>query len=307
MNILKNVVLVVVTFNRSHLLTELIDSLFGSTCFPNEVLIIDNNSSDNTKNVIDSFVKKSDGLFAVNYHNTGENLGGAGGFEFGCRLAHSMGYEWIWLLDDDVELDSQCLEHLFYCDSNAAIKQPFRVNMDGTCAEYSGVDYEINNLFRLNPKKITVLDIAHENWDLHKIKTIPFEGPLIHRDVFNKIGFPDPRFFIFYDDLDFAMRAQKAGFGLVCVKNSILKRKLYFFQNHALNSWKGYFMYRNFFYVQLTYGQKLIAQLRVILIFILVSIYSIITCRFKYIPVLFSALMDAEKSNFTENAKHLPN
>lgn len=35
------------------------------------------------------------------YFNTGRNLGGAGGFNFGVRKAYEAGYDYIWLMDDD--------------------------------------------------------------------------------------------------------------------------------------------------------------------------------------------------------------
>lgn len=35
------------------------------------------------------------------YENTGENLGGAGGFNFGIRRAYEAGYDAIWIMDDD--------------------------------------------------------------------------------------------------------------------------------------------------------------------------------------------------------------
>src|SRR5699024_8854456 len=156
------------------------------------------------------------------------------------KLAYEAGYEWIWLADDDVELDPGCLENLIKYRDNADILQPMRVNMDGSCAEISGTDYKINSITRLNPKQHTVKDIANTSWDTVELKTIPFEGPMINRRVFKKIGFPNPDFFIFYDDLDFALRAQQAGFKILCIRKAIMKRKIPFVQSRALGSWKGY-------------------------------------------------------------------
>lgn len=301
----KDIALVLVTFNRSDLLLEMLESAIKQTVLPNIIYVIDNNSSDNTAELVKSFAEQNINTIEVTYHNTGANLGGAGGFEYGSRLAYEAGHQWIWLADDDVELDPKCLEALIQHKDEAAILQPMRVNMDGSCAEISGTDYEINRITRLNPKRNTVQDLKQE-WTIVELKTIPFEGPMIHRSVFEKIGFPDPRFFIFYDDLDFALRAQQAGFKIICVRQAIMKRKIPFIQSRALGGWKGYFMYRNFFYVQLTYGHKIIAYIRVWLIFILVLAHSLLTGKFKSLPSLFDAFKHALKADFSANEKYKP-
>src|SRR5690606_26599106 len=109
-----------------------------------------NDSKDDTYTLVKNFAAQHASLITVNYYNTGSNLGGAGGFEYGSRLAYEAGHEWIWLADDDVELEPDCLESLIEHKDAAAILQPMRVNMDGSCAEVSGTDYEIDSFTRLN-------------------------------------------------------------------------------------------------------------------------------------------------------------
>ncbi|KHN54686.1 glycosyltransferase family 2 protein [Pectobacterium fontis] len=298
--------LVLVTFNRSSLLNEMLSSVLNQTLKPGHVFVIDNNSNDNTKDVVVSFRDSYKDQLSVSYHNTGANLGGAGGFEFGSRLAYNDGYEWIWLADDDVVFASDCLANLLKYQQMGDILQPMRMNMDGSCAEISGIDYEINNLFRLNPKKKKITDIYEHEWETQEIRTIPFEGPLINRRVFEKIGFPNQDFFIFYDDLDFAIRANQAGHKIICVKSAIMERKIKFVQSRALTSWKGYFMYRNFFKVQLTYAKKPIGILRTLLIYLSVNFYSICTGEFKSVPTLFYALKDALNKDFPLDLRFKP-
>jgi len=299
------IALVLVTYNRSVLLKQMLVSVNRLNVKPQCVFIIDNNSNDDTRDVINEFINYKD-EFAVIYHNTGSNLGGAGGFEQGSRLAYDAGYEWIWLADDDVVLEPDCLKQLLIHKNEADILQPLRMNLDGTCAEISGIDYQIDNIFRLNPKRRRVVDIFDEDWVTHPVKTIPFEGPLINRRVFEKIGFPDGKFFIFYDDLDFAIRAERNNFKLICVKYARILRKIPFIQSLALSSWKGYFMYRNFFKVQLTYGNKIVSLTRVSFIITLVAVHSIFTGRAKSIFMLLDAFKDALKKDFPTNPKYKP-
>lgn len=301
-----NIALVLVTFNRSKLLVEMLESAVNQTVLPSIIYVVDNNSSDDTELLVKDFSERHKNHIQICYNNTGANLGGAGGFEYGSRLAYEAGHEWIWLADDDVELAADCLENLLKHKDKAAILQPMRINMDGSCAEISGTDYKINSMTRLNPKQNTVQDLKHANWETVELKTIPFEGPMIHRSVFEKVGFPDPRFFIFYDDLDFALRAQQAAFKILCVRQAVIKRKIPFVQSRALGTWKGYFMYRNFFYVQLSYGKKSIAYVRVWLIFTLVFGYSLVTGKAKSLPSLIEAFKHALNADFSANDKYKP-
>ncbi|KGA24612.1 glycosyl transferase [Pectobacterium brasiliense] len=301
-----SIALVLVTYNRVALLKEMLCSILEQIEKPAHVYIIDNNSSDNTATEVAIFIEENRDSLQVSYHNTGKNLGGAGGFEFGSRLAYEAGYEWIWLADDDVVFFPDCLSNLLKYRSAADILQPVRMNTDGSCAEISGIDYEINNPFRLNPKKIKITDIYDKNWEIQEIHTIPFEGPLINRRVFERIGFPNKNFFIFYDDLDFAIRANQAGYKIICVKLARMERKIKFVQSRALTSWKGYFMYRNFFKVQLTYARRPLGIIRSLAICITVSVYSIFTGKIKSLPTLFFALRDALKKDFPLDSRFKP-
>lgn len=100
---------VVVTYNRKDLLLKNIESLLAQTCKDVlDILIIDNASTDGTREVIDEYISKKE----VYYYNTGANLGGAGGFNYGIKLATEMGYGTLWILDDDTLPTSTALDEL---------------------------------------------------------------------------------------------------------------------------------------------------------------------------------------------------
>jgi GT2 family glycosyltransferase len=49
---------------------------------------------------------------------------------------------------------------------------------------------------------------------------------MIRTDVFKKIGLFDEEFFLYYEDVDFCLRAKKAGFGVEVVPSSIIHHVL---------------------------------------------------------------------------------
>jgi len=86
------------------------------------------------------------------------------------------------------------------------------------------------------------------------LQNVAFEGFMITREVVTTVGLPDAGFFIFYDDVDYALRVREAGFPIVGLRDAVLVRQLDFDQQHALDTWKGYYMYRNLFAVHFRYG-----------------------------------------------------
>ena len=73
------IIAVIVSYNRKKLLKEALEHLLHQQNVKFDILIIDNASTDGTKEYIVDYLQKDNIL----YHNTGANLGGAGGFCIG--------------------------------------------------------------------------------------------------------------------------------------------------------------------------------------------------------------------------------
>lgn len=299
------VALVLVTFNRSSLLLDALKSISVMTVRPDAVYIIDNNSTDDTYSIVSEFITQYPESGVV-YYNTGYNSGGAGGFKIGSELVYNLGFDYIWLADDDIEFDANCYANAKPYLNEDTIIQPMRYNMDGSCAEISAVTYDLANPFYMRPKRKTVSDIYSPVNDSYDLKSIPFEGPIIHRSIFERIGFPDERFFIFNDDLDFALRAMAVGVSIKCITKSKIFRKIPFNQSIALKTWKGYFMFRNYFRIQISYGKKPLIYLRIGFVYIVAMLHSLAHADFKGIRMLSHAFRDGISSDFLLNKKYLP-
>src|SRR4029079_14688759 len=124
-------------------------------------------------------------------------------------------------------------------------------------------DFDLSHPWAIRPKRGTVETTygdrraMPERVELHNIA---FEGFLVRRDVVEPVGPPDESFFIFYDDVDFALRARRAGFRIWAVRDAVLVRQLEFDQQLDLAGWKGYYMYRNLFTIHLRYGENVMVR-----------------------------------------------
>lgn len=95
------------TYNRAKMLTETLESLRQLNCpdeIDYEILVVDNNSSDNTCEVIDRYLK----LLPKRLRSVRENKRGLS-YARNCALKYARG-EIIGFIDDDVKIESHWLE-----------------------------------------------------------------------------------------------------------------------------------------------------------------------------------------------------
>ena len=257
----ESVAVVIVTFNRADLLTGMLDGLAAQTRKPDAVFVIDNASTDHTREVLEARAKLRD--IPLELTHSSDNLGGAGGFSLGVRQAYAAGHDRIWLVDDDVVPAPDCLEVLMALDEDclAAVRE----DMSGALVEKAAVDFDLRSPLTIRPKRASVDDRYADRASMPprvELQNVSFEGFLFRRRVVDRIGLPDASYFIFYDDVDYAVRARRAGFRIWGIRDAVLVRQLDFDQQHALDTWKGFYMYRNLFAVLFRYGENRLVRSR---------------------------------------------
>ena len=266
----ETVAVVVVTHNRADLLVGMLDGLAAQTHAPDAVYVIDNASTDHTRAVLDA---RTD--LPLHVTASEDNLGGAGGFHLGVRQAYDAGHDRVWLMDDDVVPAPDCLAVLMAVDEDCLIA--VREDLAGTLVEKAAIDFDLRNPLAVRPKRAAVDTVYADRAampELVEVQNVAFEGFMVRRSVIAEIGFPDPAFFIFYDDAEYAVRARRAGRRIFGVRDAVLVRQLDFNQQHDLSGWKGFYMYRNLFVVHLRHGENVLVRLKPWLITLAVVLLS---------------------------------
>ncbi|MGZ5400859.1 MAG: glycosyltransferase family 2 protein [Nocardioides sp.] len=266
------VAVVVVTYNRADLLGRMLDGLATQTHRPDAVYIVDNASTDHTRQVLDRW---HGGDLPLEVTHSPDNLGGAGGFHLGLRRAYADGFDRIWLMDDDVVPAPDCLAVLMAREERCVMS--VRENTSGALVEKAALTFDLANPLAIKPKTAMV-ETAYGTRaampERVELANVAFEGFMVHRSVIEQIGFPDPTYFIFYDDVDYALRVRRAGHHIWAIRDAVLVRQLDFDQQHDLGSWKGFYMYRNLFVVHLRYGENVMVRHKPWLITALVVLLS---------------------------------
>ena len=192
---MKKVAAVVVTYNRKKLLEECINSLLNQTYGALEILVIDNASTDGTESLVKDFIGPK-----LKYINTGDNLGGAVGFQFGIKKAAEMNYDYLWLMDDDSIPTPDALEKL--------IKAANHLGEVGFLS--SKVLWKDKTMCRMNIPKVS---LNHKLKDFNgtpkPIIMGTFVSFLVPVNVVKAVGLPIKEFFIWADDLEYSRRISR--------------------------------------------------------------------------------------------------
>lgn len=186
---------VVVTYNRIELLKKNIKALHKQKNQDQmDILIIDNASTDGTEKYIKSLNDSK-----ILYLNTGKNIGGAGGFNYGMHKAVEAGYKWIWLMDDDTVPKSNALQELLKVDSQLGDDYGFICSRvlwkDGTQCLMNCPKYK-NQKINQDKLELSLTDITQAS----------FVSLFLRRNTIKEVGLPIKEFFIWGDDVEYTRR-----------------------------------------------------------------------------------------------------
>lgn len=196
--------IIILNWNGKHHLSECLDSL-SFLDYPNyEIVLVDNDSQDGSV----PFVKLN--YPHVHIIQNDRNLGFSEGNNVGIRYALSQGAEYIILLNNDTRVEPDFITHLIQ-----------RGEEKKEVGVLGGKVLMFYNPHTVNSTGVNLNQFAY-GWDrdfgeeVHSVNREPGEvlavtGSLmaIKREVFKKIGFLDPKFFAYFEDVDFCIRVWK--------------------------------------------------------------------------------------------------
>lgn len=262
---------VIVTFNRIDLLIECLNGIFRQTRPVDGLVLIDNASTDRTslvlaeekiipilppENLEDAWevCHYPDQLAGrpLVYFRLPNNEGGAGGFHEGVKKALEFKCDWLWMMDDDVEPDEDCLRgQLDFAEVSKCI-HPRKYFQDGKPHEWEGYISPVTG------RRVFQPDISFQKgFSFCTVNTGCFEGMLIHRSIVEKIGLPDKRFFLGSDDSVYGFLAHFHTPVLYVKTPRINKKKIYRVEDNPISDRSIYYGMRNTFLVQKYMNQSI--------------------------------------------------
>ena len=240
---------VVVTYNRLFLLKECIEALQSQTYPINKIFIVDNNSTDETGEYLQTLTDNDQFIII----SLPENLGGAGGFSEGIKRAVLNGCEWVWIMDDDTIPKADALEELI---KGTSVNE----KVGYVCSKVVWTDGMVHQMnlphFDAHNKQRIPLNYYSNLADVLLFKTASFVSLLINSKAVYEVGLPIKEFFIWGDDTEFTSRIYRHDYVCLYAGHSIVTHKTSFnyvsqIQTAPLEAmWKFEYGFRNETYLR---------------------------------------------------------
>ncbi len=211
--------IILVNWNKAHLTLNCIKSINNSTYINYQIIVVDNNSLDNSLELLESS--------NLNFHliKNSENLGYTGGNNIGIKFALTKNPKYILLLNNDTLIKNNCISELVYSlydNQKIGIVQPKIFFHPEVEILWSGPTNF--NKFLLKPKLLGYKSKKSES-RYNSTQFLDYAvgcATLIKTEVFLNVGLLDDDYFAVCEDVDFGLRAKAAGFKILYNPSAIV-------------------------------------------------------------------------------------
>jgi hypothetical protein len=214
------VVIVILNTNRRDDTLACLASLEHSTYRDQRIVVLDNASSDGSIAAIQAAFP------AVQIIELAENRGYAGNNNVGIKSALEQGADWILVLNEDTIVDPACLEHMVHVaesDPRVGIVGPMVYHYDEPTTIQSaggslGRHWDSRHIGQNEPDTRQFTQPHHVDW-------ISGCAILVRRAVVEQVGMLDERFFYYWEETEWCLRAARRGWRILHVPQAKLWHK----------------------------------------------------------------------------------
>ncbi len=212
----RDIAVVIVNFNGERLLPECLAALDAQTLAPAQVLVADNRSRDGSLALLRAHHPRVEVL------ELDRNYGFAGGANRGVAATRA---PWVCVLNSDATPAPDWLATLAAApraDSTWALGSVLvsassgRIESAGDQYDPAGFAYKL-----LRDRPLSELPS-----EPYRVFAAPGAAPVFRRDVFERLGGYEERFFLYYEDVDLAFRALLAGYHALLVPRAQVVHRL---------------------------------------------------------------------------------
>lgn len=232
---------------------ECLESVFKLD-YPNfEVIVVDNESQDESVNIIGKSYPR------VILIRNEENLGYCAGNNIGMRYALKNGADYLWLLNNDTVVYSDSVSKMVDLAESSfdigLVSPTIYYFENPQKIQYAGSYIKLEDLSIIYPDLSS--EVIHPDFQTGKSVYVWGTGLFIKRNCIEKIGFLNEAYFAYYEDADYTLRSMHSGFrSVICSSAKILHKKIPLIPAPIIST-RGthyiYFMIRNRWFLGSTY------------------------------------------------------
>jgi GT2 family glycosyltransferase len=250
--------IITLNYNNSQETINLIGSLSKQTDLEFEVIIIDNASEDIDFTNLQNKIKSLKNNLPIQIIRNEKNLGFSGGNNIGIRQALENNLDWIILINNDIILKNNFIELL---KSILATKESEIVGiplLENGKKIYCGLIEWLKPTLKHIYDKHKISSLVINKKTGFKINNLTFYAiggaVAIHKNVFNKIGYWDENYFLYFEDADFSIRALQKKIEIYIPKNLNIYHKISSTTKKLGSPTLLYYHYRNALYFNFKNG-----------------------------------------------------
>lgn len=218
----KKVYIIVLNWNGKEDTLDCLRSL-RTTAYGNyQVVLVDNGSED------DSVAAVRKDFPEAEIVETGKNLGFAGGNNVGIEYAMQQGADYVFLINNDTTVHSAYLTELV-----AVAESDDKIGAVGSKIYYHSEPERIwfaggkINWLRNKGEHIGLDEIDKGQFDeIREVGYLTGCALLVKREVVEKIGVLEDDYFLYYEDVDYSLRIQNAGYKTIYAPKSMIYHKV---------------------------------------------------------------------------------
>ncbi|MCQ2009524.1 glycosyltransferase family 2 protein [Sporolactobacillus sp. STSJ-5] len=191
------------------------------------VFLVDNASTDYSFDKLKMDGKKGKFKVAIDFIQSGDNLGFAGGNNVAIRKAYNLGHSYFWMINNDTVVDENSLTYLideFVHNNKTGIAGSKILYYNSDIVWFAG---GIVNTYLGKTKHIgfKMKDSALPNL---KCETGYVTGCSLffRKEVIDSIGLMQEDYFLYYEETDWNLRAKNSGWKIVYVPQSRVYHKV---------------------------------------------------------------------------------
>jgi hypothetical protein len=287
--ILAKVATVIVTWNKLHDVCSLLEDIakLDLSNIHLDIYVVDNASMDGTQTYIEQYYPQ------VKVLQTGSNLGGSGGFSYGLQILSKLEYDYLWLLDNDVRLDTLALRPLVetlqtYSEVGLVSSQIRKLHDPNTIQEVGSFINRAKAHLKTNfgNCRITSTEEILGGKPYVTVDACAAASLLAHREVVQKIGVFE-NYFLHFDDVEWCLRAKQHSWVVASNPKSIVWHNS---PDFKCRPWISYYDERNLCYCWQKHQPDLV--LKRVLVSVPRLIYYAVTGRYFLVEVSIKGFQD---------------
>ena len=217
--------IILINFNNTSDTIACIDSVMKAEYTLWKIFLVDNGSDDKSVNTLKKYIENK--ISKIDFIEEPQNHGFAGANNIAIERALDEGYEYIWMLNNDTEIDKNAIEPMI-----EVLHKDETIGAVGSRIFYWGTDkiWFIGGYF---DKKTGIVNIYGKN----KQDSTEFDESIecdyitgcslmTTKSVLEEVGLLRDDYFLYYEETDWCTRAKKKGFHMKYCPHSRVYHKV---------------------------------------------------------------------------------